>query len=126
MLFEKQEKISASAVNASDYLDDLNQRIYNTTEANECFEDFQKAEYEVTSAESIFELPSNYNSNSFVEVYIDGAETTAYTIIEQSYVYCVELNTSISSGTVVIKCKNFKKNFLQKLIEIVQNNAPVG
>ena len=125
MLFQKMAQIE-NPIKANTYFTNLNNNIYDAVESNECIEDFLKLEYVVDSEESMFELPRNYNDNSVVEVYIDNVETVAYTIIEQNLVNCIQLNSAISSGTVLIKCKNFKKGFLKKLIEIVQDNTPVG
>lgn len=121
MLFKKMAEI-VNTIKANTYFNNLNQNIYDAIEANEIFEDFKKVEYTPTESTSQFLIPDNYTDSSYVEVYIDGVETTDYTIIFQNFAYLVAFSEDKVDKTIVIKVKNFKKNF----VNAISKNMPIG
>lgn len=125
MLFKKQDKIT-SEVSAPEYLDELNQRVYDAIEANEILEDFEKVEYTPTELQNVFALPDNYTEDSLVEAYIDGEETTDFEISFENSIYIITFSESFVNSEIVIKCKNFKQSFINKIVDIVIKNMPVG
>ncbi len=112
----KKMKTLKDTVSAKEYLDELNQNIFNGIDAAEIYSDDKVAEYNVTEEECIFLLPDNYLENrSMVDVYINEIEQNDYSIQEKNFVNCIVLNAAVNNVTIKIRCRNFKYGFLKFL-----------
>lgn len=121
MIFEKMEEITEK-VSASEYLKELNNKIFNGLDSIDIYNDDKTAMYNVSTAENTFLIPDNYLDTSMIDVYIDEVEQKDYSIQEVAFVNCVVFNNMISNATVKIRCRNFKYGFLNFL----KNNLSVG
>lgn len=122
MKFQKMNEITEK-ITANEYLNDLNNRIYEGFNSVDMFKDDKVINYDVTEEETIFALPDNYSpSKSIVDVYVNDIEEENYSIEERNFINCIVLTTAVSNTTIQLRCRNIKQGFLN----FINNNLAMG